>query len=785
MNKIRTILIVTMGFLGTFKQSPEGRLIVSYAVVAFVLMQLMEIIFPTFNLPQWASQVFVAILIAGFPIVFALSFFLGEKSKERRENFLSTNFNFSDKLIRLSIPIVISVFGIYWGFSKFSDYELPEGIDTSLAVLSFENLSSENETSSRMGQIIQELVISDLSNLSSLVVFSSQRIRDLYKQIAGSTTDAIDQSIGIEISKKAGANTMLSGNIMSLAGKTIITSNLVDVNTGRVLKSQKVQGRDIYSLVDELTNLVRTDLNLELNEDVSVSNKTSNSLEAYDFYLAGLELTEQHKWDFAVKEFRKAVTIDANFKEAWYQLGFWSFILNFHGFSGMDDYKESIENMLNKGRNLTPIDSLLAKGTLAYFDQDVQQAKPIFEELVKLEPNEKFYWFLLGDLKIRRTEEFIGALEALERAIQLDPSFELAYYNAFEIYSAYSMHSKGLESAKKLIDANPNSSNGFGFLGLMEASLGNIQKGIKDIEKSISLDPSNPIPKLILAGIYLNIGEKEKFSALSREVISGDTYTALYKNFAFAGLSMSKVLSGEFDSANDLIEEWIKMEDSWSNGWWDGPFQKAYFFIESGEYNRAFNYIDDFLEKGYQSNQWHLMKHLQGVAAARKGDRNLLDSIIKEMQNFDYQTSSDKRPPVYGATVSIRVLYFFQAVMDKDYTRAMDQLNVLKQSLYWPFWVELYEIELLITMGKLDAAIAKSNKLSEFFVHSIFFSLWYSDGAAYSSYYKGKIYDQMGNKKDAISEYMKFLNQWENADEGTPKLEDARSRIAVLIQEPN
>ena len=73
--------------------------------------------------------------------------------------------------------------------------------------------------------------------------------------------------------------------------------------------------------------------------------------------------------------------------------------------------------------------------------------------------------------------------------------------------------------------------------------------------------------------------------------------------------------------------------------------------------------------------------------------------------------------------------------MDKDYTRAMDQLNVLKQSLYWPFWVELYEIELLITMGKLDAAIAKSNKLSEFFVHSMGMP-WYSDGAAYSSYYK-------------------------------------------------
>ena len=774
-----------MGFLGNLKQSREGRLIVSYAVVAFVLMQLMEIIFPTFNLPQWASQVFVAILIAGFPIVFALSFFLGEKSKERRENFLSTNYNFFDKLIKLSIPIVISVLGVYWGFSKFSDYELPEGIDTSLAVLSFENLSSENETSSRMGQIIQELVISDLSNLSSLAVFSSQRIRDLYKQIAGSTTDAIDQSIGIEISKKAGANTMLSGNIMSLAGKTIITSNLVDVNTGRVLKSQKVQGRDIYALVDELTNLVRTDLNLELNEDVSVSNKTSNSLEAYDFYLAGLELLDKQRWEHAVKEFRKAITIDENFKQAWYQLGLWSYVLDFHGFSGMDDYKESIENMLLKGRNLTSIDSLLAKGALAYFDQDDQQAKQIFEELVKLEPNEKFYWLLLGDLRIRRTEEFIGALEALEKAIQLDPSFEYAYMNAFETYSSYQMYSRGLEAANKLIEANPNSSMGHAYLGLMEAALGNIEKGIKDVEKAISLDPLNANAKIILAGIYLNIEQREKSVDLLKEVINGNDYMDISKNKAYGNLAMISVLSGEYDLGNDIVDEWFEIENTWNHGWWDGPFQKAYFFIESGEYNRAISYIDDFLEKGYKSNQWNMMKHLQGVAAARKGDRGLLDSIIKDMQTFDYQLSSDKVPPIYGATASIRVLYFFQAVMDKDYTRAMDQLTVLKQSIAWQFWVELYEVELLIAMGQFDAAIARSNKLSEFHLHANWGSIQFSDGAAFSSYYKGKIYDQMGNKKDAISEYMKFLNQWENADEGTPRLEDARSRIAVLIQEPN
>ena len=53
-----------------------------------------------------------------------------------------------------------------------------------LAVMPFENLK-EADDPQRLGQILQELIITDLSGLESLGVFSSQRLLDVHKQIAG------------------------------------------------------------------------------------------------------------------------------------------------------------------------------------------------------------------------------------------------------------------------------------------------------------------------------------------------------------------------------------------------------------------------------------------------------------------------------------------------------------------------------------------------------------------------------------------------------------------------
>jgi tetratricopeptide (TPR) repeat protein len=58
--------------------------------------------------------------------------------------------------------------------------------------------------------------------------------------------------------------------------------------------------------------------------------------------------------------------------------------------------------------------------------------------------------------------------------------------------------------------------------------------------------------------------------------------------------------------------------------------------------------------------------------------------------------------------------------------------------------------------------------------------LRWGDIYARSFYWLGKIHEQLGDKKEAIENYQKFLGIWKDADPGLPEVEDAKKRLAEL-----
>ena len=329
-----------MSIIDDLKRRKVFRTVISYAIVAFIIMQIVDIVFPMFEIPNWAGRFVIILLFLGLPIAIILSWIF-DATKEgivRTKSEIQTGSEsglskviaqeerkpIQKKRTWLAIggTTLVLLLGIIlsgnYGNKTFGDEN-----GNSLAVISFENLS-DIEDKTRLGQILQELIITDLSDIPILKILSSQRLVDIQKQLGLKDKRTIDPSMALEVANKAGASAMLIGNIIDLSGKKVLTSRLLNVNDGSVIKSRKVEGSDVYALVDELTELLKEDLNLsnvgDQTADKAVRQKTSSNVTAYTHFLTGNDYLNNGKFEKAVSELQLAVDIDPSFKRALYKL---------------------------------------------------------------------------------------------------------------------------------------------------------------------------------------------------------------------------------------------------------------------------------------------------------------------------------------------------------------------------------------------------------------------------------------------------------------------------------
>ena len=343
---------------------------------------------------------------------------------------------------------------------------MPEaGLGDALAVLPFANLQNA-EDPQRLGQILQELIITDLSDLASLRVLSSQRLFDVQRQIVRGPRATIDRETASEVALRAGASTMLTGTLSQLGANWIITLQLVDVEDGTVLKSERLNGEDLYAMVDRLTDLVVRDLGVfgsGAGEDVAVRDRTSSSIEAYQAYLAGVELLNGLDFAAAAERLQRAVEIDPSFGRAYYKLAiarWWAqSVEKGHGSKVDRDPGAVLRSLLDGEVKLSRKDRLMAGAFLDLVEARPAEARPRFEEIVEEYPDEKEGWYGLGEAifhgAVAKTDR-LGALDPFEKAIELDPSFSLAYYHVADLYIAEGRFDEGIERVRFFIEQDPD-----------------------------------------------------------------------------------------------------------------------------------------------------------------------------------------------------------------------------------------------------------------------------------------------------------------------------------------
>ena len=173
-------------FLTELKRRKVYRVAVAYAIVAWLLIQAASILFPTFEAPPWVMKVFVTAVILGFPValILAWAFELTPEGIKRSEEIPPQESKTAKRGSKWTTIIVaaavLAAALLAFQFArthKPATAELPKqtaptaALDKSVAVLPFENLSSDKENAF-FAQGIQDEIITTLSKISGLRVIS-------------------------------------------------------------------------------------------------------------------------------------------------------------------------------------------------------------------------------------------------------------------------------------------------------------------------------------------------------------------------------------------------------------------------------------------------------------------------------------------------------------------------------------------------------------------------------------------------------------------------------------
>jgi TolB-like protein len=191
----------------------------------------------------------------------------------------------------------------------------------SIAVMPFQNMT--NDTLWNVWQEgIQNELINNLTNSEELKVRQMQTINGLIQSQGLINYASITPSIARNISLKLDADVFIYGSIKEAGSILRINAQLVDSKTEEVFKSFQIDEppEKILHIIDSISALVRNSFLIsKLEKELprgSFKFSSTNSPEAYIYYINGRDAEGKDDHAAAVKMFSQALEIDSNFIDA-------------------------------------------------------------------------------------------------------------------------------------------------------------------------------------------------------------------------------------------------------------------------------------------------------------------------------------------------------------------------------------------------------------------------------------------------------------------------------------
>lgn len=431
-------------FFRELKRRKVYRVAAAYAVLAWLIIQVVTQTFPFLEIPNWTIRLIIVLLVLGFPIALVLSwlFDLTPQGIERTDDVAP-----QPPTSRPAAPP-------------------PE---KSIAVLPFENLSDDPHNA-YFADGVHDDILTSLSKIADLKVISRTSVLQ-YRTGARNLPD---------IARALGVAHILEGTVRRVGNRIRVNAQLINAQTDVHVWAETFDREvtDLFAIQSELAERITLALraNISPREKANLQMRPTTDLGAYELYLRARDLFQwsgvgdaQENGERALPLLKQAVELDPQFALAYALLSRVHAELYWFGCDKrpqrLEDARESAETALRIQPRLG--EAHLALGFYHYYrNRDYKQACAQFDEALRATPNDSEVLGAMGVID-RRQGKWQEALDQLERARELDPRNVAAIWNLLETYTYVGRYDEADAVISDGLSISPNAH----FFTLARASL--------------------------------------------------------------------------------------------------------------------------------------------------------------------------------------------------------------------------------------------------------------------------------------------------------------------------
>jgi TolB-like protein/Tfp pilus assembly protein PilF len=512
-----------MTLLAELKRRNVFRVGAAYIVVCWLLLQVVDVIAPILELPDWVAKAVLLLIAIGFipALLFAWAFELtpqGVKRERDVDRSGSISRKTGQKLNRVIIGLLALIIlmmgaermGLFPVNESESATELAESLapadaasnralesrpqldpeDKSIAVLPFINRSHGSENTQFFSDGIHDDLLTQLSKIHELKVISRTSVmayRDTSKNLR-------------QIGKELGVSNLLEGGIQQAGERVRINMQLINAKTDEHIWAESydrtVTAENLFEIQAEVAHAIATALQATLTteENEELNRAPTENLEAYQYVLMSRQLLRRDGFvalNKAVDYARKAIALDAGYVDAHSAL---AAALTAGVFSGLHDVDEIAEEASAAIEKAFEIDPMYGRAWMSFAVLKSMLGEPgaeeAFEKALQLDPGNSDIMMVYANI-LQRAGKPDRALPLLTRALELDPLSPSVLFVQARTFGALEDYDGAQAAYARIREIDPASALGYAPAGGAWFSQGKIDQALFWIRLGQEIEPDD------------------------------------------------------------------------------------------------------------------------------------------------------------------------------------------------------------------------------------------------------------------------------------------------------